>query len=140
MRTLRSCVEIVAIPAEPGQLSAQALSDVSGLNVTHSARPVRNAFYFARGKGCSCSLLRDDANPASPTWALDRRVLDGLANAVTLLAERANGLTFQALGVGDGPTSREQVTLGDLLRDIRSNAIKNKFVYVIGKAGEPSPI
>jgi len=136
MLSLRMCLEVVAIPADPLDLSAQALSDACGLTVTRSAWPLRNAFYFARGKGCSCSLLGDSASPAGATWALDRRVLDGLASAVSLLAEQTRGLTFQALWIGELPSARARVTLGELLDDIRANTIKTNCVYLIGDVAD----
>ena len=129
------CLELVAIPAHPGRVSAKALSEVSGLTVTKSNRPVTNAFHFARGRGCSCSLLTDEADWAKPTWTLDPQVLEGLARAVELLAARADGLTFQALWIGDTPETTDRVPLKQLLRDIRGNAVRNKHVYTIGKAG-----
>lgn len=130
------CLEVVAVPAEPGQVSAEALSEISGLTITRTALPLKNAFHFARGKGCSCSLLADSADPGTATWAFDRGVLDGLVNALTLLADRAKGLTFQAIWIGEAPEMRERVPLNDLLLAIRGNAIRNKHVYLVGNAEE----
>jgi len=62
-------------------------------------------------------------------------VLEGLAKAVELISERARGLAFQALWIGDKPESEDRVPLKQLLRDIRGNTIRNKHVYLVGKAG-----
>jgi hypothetical protein len=129
------CLELVAIPAHPGRVSAKALSEMSGLTVTKSDRPVTDAFHFARGRGCSCSLLADEVDWSKPTWALDPQVVEGLAKAVELLADRAQGLTFQAIWIGDTAETTERVPLKQLLRDIRGNTIRNKHVYKVGKAG-----
>ena len=73
--------------------------------------------------------------PRPPVWSLDPQVLDGLAKAVELIAERANGVRLQALWIGEGPDTQERVSLKQLLRAIRDNAIKNKHVYLVGGAG-----
>jgi hypothetical protein len=125
------CLELVAIPAEPNQVSAQALADASGLTVTKSPK---NIFHFSREPGCSCSLLSDDADWSHPIWAMDPEVLDGLAKAVELIADRAHGLRFQALWIGEAADTQDRLPLGQLLRDIRGNAIRNKHVYLVGKA------
>ena len=129
------CLELVAVPAEPSQVSARALADASGLTVTKSDRPMGNAFHFGRGPGCSCSLLTDEADWSHPVWSLDPQVLEGLARAVELIVERAKGVRFQALWIGEGPDTQERVPLKELLRDIRGNAIRNKHVYLVGGAG-----
>jgi hypothetical protein len=129
------CLELLVIPAETGQVSADALSTASGLTVTKVNRPAKGAYRFAREPGCSCSLLSDDADWNRPTWDLQNDVLEGLARAVEMVAERAGGLTLQALWIGDQPDTTSRVPLKALLRDIRSNSLKNKHVYRIGRAG-----
>jgi hypothetical protein len=129
------CLELTAIPAEDGRVSAEALSKISGLTVTKTARPTRGAFRFSVGPGCSCSLLADTADSIQPTWALAPEVLEGLAKAVDAIAGRAKGLTFQALWIGDTPETSDHVRLKELLRTIRGNAVRNKHVYRVGKVG-----
>jgi hypothetical protein len=129
------CLQFVAVPAEPGRVSAEALSEVSGLTVTKSGTPTRRAFHFSRGRGCACSLLADDADWSKPIWALDPAVLDGLARAVELMGNRARGLSLQALWIGDEPETEERMPLKELIRIIRANAVRNKHVYLVGKAG-----
>jgi len=129
------CLELIAIPTDECRISAEALSKVSGLTVTRESRTARGAFKFSREPGCSCSLLSDDADWNNPTWALEPEVLEGLAKAVEAMAERAKGLSFQAIWIGDRPATRERVQLKQWLRDIRGNAVKNKHVYLVGGAG-----
>jgi hypothetical protein len=128
------CLEVVAVPAEPDQVSARALADVSGLTVTKSHRSLRNAFHFSREPGCSCSLLADEADWNDPVWAMAPQVLEGLAKAVELIADRAKGVRLQAIWIGEAPATQDRVPLGELLRAIRGNAIRNKHVYLVGKA------
>jgi hypothetical protein len=130
------CLELVAIPDEAGLVSADALSKVSGLTVTKSHHPCAGSLHFSRGGGCACSLLSDNADWNNPTWDLDPQVLDGLAKAVTLLGERVSGFVFQAIWMGDEPETTDRVRLEQLLRDIRANAVRNKHVYRIGRAGQ----
>ena len=130
------CLELVVVPNESDAVSARALSEISGLSVTKGLPQMASAFHFAREPGCSCSLLSDDADWNSPTWILDPGVLEGLASAVELVAARAKGLTFEALWIGDSAETSERVPLKRLLRDIRSNAIKNKHRYLVGTAAQ----
>ena len=128
------CLEVIAVPAEPDQVSAPALADVSGSMVTKSRRSKRNAFQFTREPGCSCSLLGYEADWNDPVWALDPQVLVGLAKAVELIADRTNGVRFQALWIGEAPDTQDRLPLGQLLQAIQTNAIRNKHVYLVGKA------
>jgi hypothetical protein len=66
---------------------------------------------------------------------LDPPVLEGLAKAVELIADRAKGVRFQALWVGETPETQGPVSLKELLRAIRGNAVRNKHVYLVGGAG-----
>jgi len=129
------CLELVAIPAEASQLSTRAVADASGLTVTSSDRPSKGALQFGQDRGCSCSLLADEADWSHPVWALDPRVLEGLARAVEFIAGRAKGVRFQALWVGETAESHERISLEELLRTIRANAVRNKHVYLVGGAG-----
>ena len=130
------CLELTVVPSVTGAVSADTLSELSGRTVTKSMTHVATAFYFAREPGCSCSMLGDDADWDSSTWAFDPAVLEGLARAVKEVAARAKGLTFEALWMGYPFETQEHVPLKQLLRDIRSNAIKNKHRYVVGSAAQ----
>jgi hypothetical protein len=128
-------LELVAIPAETGKVGAQTLAEVSGLSVSKSNRPLKGGFQFSRTRGCSCSLLADKADWSHPVWVLAPDVLEGLARAVELIADRAKGVRLQAIWIGDVPETQEWVPLKELLRAIRGNAIRNKHAYLVGRAG-----
>ena len=130
------CLELIVVPAASGLVSAEALSKVSGLTVAKEHHPVPNSFHFSRGGGCACSLLSDAADWDKPTWDLAPQVLTGLAAAVELLHERVGGFTLQATWIGDKAETTERVPVKQLVRDILANAVRNKVVYRVGKAGE----
>ena len=128
------CLELYAVPALVERVSADRLHRVSGLRVTKQRRPVNGALHFSRDGGCSCSLLADDADWNGSEWALEPSILTGLAAAIQLIYDEAGGFTLQALWIGDEPKTRQRVALRDVLKDVRENRVKNKFVYVVGKA------
>jgi len=79
--------------------------------------------------------MTDDADWNASEWALEPSILTGLAAALQLIDEEAGGFTFQAVWIGDETHARERVALRDVLKDVRENRVKNKLVYVVGKAG-----
>jgi len=126
------CIEIFAVAADAGKVSARRLSEISVLVVTKKNRPVKDALHFSREPGCSCSLLSDTSDSGGDTWALESEVVDGLAAALSAIHADAGGLTFQALWIGDKVATEERVPLKELLRDVRANRIKNRHVYQAG--------
>jgi hypothetical protein len=126
------CIEVFAVAAEAGKVSARRLSAISGLVVTKKNRPVKDALHFSRKPGCSCSLLSDTADWGRDTWALEPEVVEGLAAALSAIHEEAGGLSFQALWIGDKVATEECVPLKELLRDVRANKVKNRHVYRAG--------
>ena len=126
------CLELYAVPAVAGRVSADRLERVSGLRVKKQRRPVEGALHFSRDGGCSCSLMTDDADWNASEWALEPSILTGLAAALQLIDEEAGGFTFQAVWIGDETHARERVALRDVLKDVRENRVKNKLVYVVG--------
>ena len=127
------CLELYAVPAEHGLVSAQRLSRASGLHVEKVSKPVKGAFWFSVDGGCSCSLMAEDADWNEPTWKLQPSVLERLAAAIQLLADEANSFSFQALWAGDRPKSESRVSVRELLRDVRANAVRNGHVYIVGR-------
>jgi len=73
--------------------------------------------------------MSDDADWNHDTWSLRPDVLSGLATALQRLAEETDGFTFQALWVNDIPLTQGDVSLFELLDDVRENHVKNKHVY-----------
>lgn len=129
------CIEVSAVPTEPGRVSARRLADVSGLVVTKCGRPVPGSLHFAKERGCGCSLLGDSADWESATWDFAPEVLEGLARALETLHADAKGFSFQALWAGDEVETEAHVPLKEVLRDVRANRIRNKHVYRTGRAG-----
>lgn len=127
------CLELYAVPAVAERVSAERLERVSGLRVRKQRRPVDGALHFSRDGGCSCSLMADDADWNASEWALEPSILTGLAAAIQVIYDEAGGFTLQAVWIGDEPNARERVALRDVLKDVRANRVKNKFVYVVGK-------
>jgi hypothetical protein len=128
------CLELYAVPAVGGRVSADRLERVSGLRVRKRRHPAEGALHFSRDGGCSCSLMTDDADWNASEWALEPSILTGLAAAIRLIYDEAGGFTLQAVWLGDQPNARERVALREVLKDVRGNRVKNRFVYLVGKA------
>jgi len=127
------CLEVTAIPRDPGKVSARRLAEASGLHVRKVGR--HEALRFSFEPGCSCSLLADEADIEGETWLLRADALDGLARALELLAREAHGFTFSATWIGENSQSEELVRLSEVLADVRANRIKNRHNYRVGGAG-----
>lgn len=123
------CLQVYAVPMLGNRVSAERLARVSGLWVKKVNRPVKGAFWFSVDGGCSCSLLSDEADWNAPVWALEPNVLERLATALQLLGAEAGGFTFQALWIGDKADTESQITLAEMLEDVRNNRVKNKHTY-----------
>jgi len=95
----------------------------------------RLAFSIVRRRGADAEIV------SFRERRLHRRNLVRLRLAgdrsLQLLHEEAGGFTFQATWIGETPEARERVALRDVLNDVRENRVKNKFVYVVGKARLP---
>ncbi len=128
------CLQLFALPAQSGKVSARRLAAVSGLSVAKLNEPLPGAMWFSVDGGCSCSLMSDDASFDDLVWDLKPDVLDGLVAAVELLAREAKGLAFYAYWAGEDPGSAHRVKVRELLNDIRSNRVRNKYVYLVGRA------
>ena len=132
------CLEIIAeiAPDAPARVSAERLSEVSGLSVRKVRRQPRGALHFSQQPGCSCDLMTDSADWNAATWDLTPRALDGLERAVTVLVRDARRFTFLAhwLG-GDEPPTVAAVSGQELLREIRDNRVRKNVLYQIGGAG-----
>jgi len=128
------CLEVVAVPAAPNRISAERVSMLSGLCVRKTNRPSKGALHLSLEPGCSCSLLDDSADWKHSTWLLAPRVLEGLAKAVDVIAGKAGGLRFQAVWIGDRAETEGETSVKQLVRDIRANKVRNKHVYLVGRA------
>lgn len=128
------CLEVLVAPAASNKVSAERLSEASGLRIVKTRWPTAGFMHLSVDGGCSCSLMTDNADWNSPTWEFQPSVLEGIAAALRLLAKDAEGFTFQALWIGDEIESRQRVPLRDVIDDVLENKIKNKHLYIIGKA------
>jgi len=126
------CLEVYAV-ATANRVGDERLAKVSGLWVKKRNKPTKGAFYFSKDGGCSYSLMAESADWNNPIWDLAPEILDGLSKAIQLLGEESDGFTFQALWIGDKAESKAKISLQDLLTDIKTNKVKNKHIYVVGK-------
>jgi hypothetical protein len=92
------CLEVFAIPAQENRVSAQRLSEVSGLRVEKLKGAHKGALGFSREGGCSCSLMSDDADWNRPVWDFEPEILEPLAKALQTLGEESGGFSLQAIG------------------------------------------
>ena len=133
------CLQVYAVPVLGNRVSAERLARVSGLWVKKVNRPIKGAFWFSVDGGCSCSLLADEADWNAPVWALEPKVLEGLAAALELLGDEAGGFTFQALWVGDQAETEGQIPLAEMLQDVRNDRVRNKHTYRVTTVPAHSP-
>jgi hypothetical protein len=128
------CLQVFMVPSVPKKVSPERLSKACGLRVEKRRTPVPGALHVSVDGGCSCSLMGDDADWNAPTWSFDPKVLGGVADALRLLNEEAGGLSFQATWIGDEVRSQERAAIRDVIADVLNNRIRNKHVYLVGKA------
>jgi hypothetical protein len=121
------CLRLYAIPAIEKRVGADRLSKIS-----LSVKKVRGAFHFSDDGGCSCGFLSEEADLNEPMWALRPELLERLAVAPQLLGKEAAGFTFEALWAGDHAVTKAEISLSELLQEIRSNRIRNKHTYLVG--------
>lgn len=128
------CLQLFVVPALPNKVGPERLSKESGLRVEKHRRPVPGSLHISVDGGCSCSLMSDDADWNAPTWALDPKVLDGLARILCLLNDEAAGFTLQALWIGDEVETQSRVQIHEAVADVLNNRVRNKHKYVVGKS------
>lgn len=128
------CLEVFAIPAQENRVSAQRLSEVSGLRVEKLKCSHKGALSFSRDGGCSCSLMSDDADWNKPVWDLEPEILEPLAKALQILGEESGGFSLQAIWIGDSPETKSEITLTEILQVVRNNQIRNKHIYMVKAA------
>ncbi len=129
------CLEIIAqIPREnKNRVSARRLSRASGLHVSKCRYQKKPALHFSVNGGCSCGFLDDDADWDSPTWLLLKDELPALEKAISTIGKGTKKFRFLAHWLdGHAPKELFRTNLKSLLRDIRSNQIKNNVMYMIG--------
>lgn len=129
------CLEIIAQIHEGkrDRVTAKRLSELSGLHVSEVTYDKNPALHFSVNGGCSCDFLDDNADWDSPVWLLLADELPPLEKAISVIGKESKEFRFLAHWL-DGEAPKETLTtnLKSLLRDIRSNQIKNNVMYLIG--------
>jgi hypothetical protein len=125
------CLEFYVIPATENKVSAERIARESGLWVKKVNKPVKGAIRFSRDGGCSCSLLSEHADWDKPLWDLENDVLERLSAALQLLGKEAGGFTLRALWVGDEPETESEISLSEMLDEVRNNRVRNKHTYKV---------
>jgi len=125
------CLELYVIPATDNKVSAERLARASGLWAKKVNKPIKGAIRFSRDGGCSCSLLSNEADWDKPIWALEDRVLEGLASALQLLGQEAGGFTLRAIWKGDDAETESEISLSQMLDEVRSNRVRNRHTYKV---------
>lgn len=125
------CLELYVIPKTENKVSAERLARASGLWAKKVNKPVKGTIRFSRDGGCSCSLLAEDADWNRPVWALEGTVLEPLAAALQLLGREAGGFTFRAIWMGDEIETESELSLFQMLDEVRNNRVRNRHTYKV---------
>jgi hypothetical protein len=96
------CLEIVATisPNAPARISAERMSEISGLVVSSRKFEGAACLHFSVTGGCSCDFLSDGAGFESESWALSPSHLPPLSNAITALQRECKTFSFIAHWLG----------------------------------------
>jgi len=129
------CLEIIAqIPQDvKNRVGAKRLSELSGLHVSKVTYKKEPALHFSIHGGCYCDFLDDNADWDSAVWLLLKNELPSLEKAIAAIGKESKKFWFLAhLLDGEVPKETIKTNLKGLLKDIRSNRIKNNVMYLIG--------
>lgn len=129
------CLEILAsiAPDAKHRISAERLSQLSGLVV--SARKVGNmpTLHFAVTGGCSCEFLSENAEFECETWALTQENLPALSRAILALSKECKKFSFVAHWLnGERPRKTNKVAGSALAKLVAENKVGNNVLYVAG--------
>jgi hypothetical protein len=109
------------------------LSELSGLHVSKVTFDKQPALHFSVNGDCSCDFLDDNADCDSPTWSLLKDELPSLGKAIAVVGKESKKFRFLAHWLdGEAPKETLKTNLKSLLKEIRSNQIKNNVLYLIG--------
>lgn len=129
------CLEIVAIvdPDTEGRISADWLSQITGLVVSTRRVEGKPTFHFSVSGCCSCEFLSDEAKSDGDTWLLLSAYLPALSQAVMALSRECRKFAFVAHWTGGEQPRKTQKTSGAALaRRIAENRIGNNILYLAG--------
>jgi hypothetical protein len=86
--------------------------------------------------GCACSLLAEEADWDAESWAMRAEVLEPLARALLALAQGGpDGMTIEALWVGEKPSMEQKVTAQELAALARASRLGTHTRYVLAATG-----
>ena len=78
--------------------------------------------------------LTDDADWNAEFWDFDAEYLQAYSKKLErMFSLSANGIEFQALWVGDKPTTTRNLSLEEFLEAVRNNKIGTKTKYIVRK-------
>lgn len=129
------CLEILAsiAPEAKSRISAERLSQLSGLAVTSRKVLGVPSLHFAVTGGCSCDFLSDDADFESETWILAPDHLAALSQAVSALSKECKKFSFVAHWLnGERPRRTERVSGSVLAELISENKVCYNVLYIAG--------
>jgi hypothetical protein len=118
-------------------VSRQLTADCLRVEVEHLSRwpwarerPVRAV--LSETGGCACSLLSDDADWNAEDWAFRDDVLDRLAGTLhRLVASVKDGVTVEALWIGDNVKETRSISAVDLVELARTNRLGTHTRYEV---------
>lgn len=88
--------------------------------------------FITEGGGCACSMLADDADWNSETWALRPEVVEPLARALEALVQHGpRPLVLEALWAGDSPHTEVSLGADEVGSLVRGEGLGTKVRYVI---------
>jgi hypothetical protein len=118
----------IELPADTaGRIGARRLARETGLHVTgYYTKDGRRRFHFARGRGCSCSLLAANFEIEKCTWLLEPSAGPALAQVVALVADTVPTFTFHSEWEGverESEPVRTTTTAAALITELENNCL-----------------
>lgn len=129
------CLEVLAsiAPDAKGRISAERLSQLTGLVVSSRKVGGLPSLHFAVTGGCSCEFLSDNAEFESETWVLSPEHLTALSQAVLALSKECKKFSFVAHWLnGERPRRTERISGSALAKLVAENKVGNNVLYVAG--------
>jgi hypothetical protein len=88
--------------------------------------------FITEDGGCACSMLADDADWSSETWAMRPEVVEPLARTLEALVQHGpRPLVLEALWAGDSPHTEVSLEAGEIGSLVRGEGFGTKVRYVI---------
>lgn len=129
------CLEVIATISSnaKGRISAERLSQITGLSISSRKFNGEPALHFAVTGGCSCEFLSDDAEFEGEIWHLEPSHLPALAQAVSALGKECKAFSFLAHWLnGERPRHTQSISASALTKLVQQNEVGNNVLYVVG--------